>query len=171
MYSDTSRGKEGRSLKLYHTIRWHVNGGRLSHFACGGEYVNSQTLRWHDQALRLPQHKPPSQVPIPACMATHPQVQMDRNLKLQHYQTIRWHVNDGCLTRVVCVMISCTLVKYVTGALNLFAGLYHRQPDIPSANSCVARCVDLHTRYKDSYKDSYDSQCSQCYTDILKSGT
>ena len=81
MYSDTSRGKEGRSLKLYQTIRWHVNGGRMSHFACGGEYVNSQTLRWHDQTLRLPQHKPPNQVPIPACMATHPQVQMYRNLK------------------------------------------------------------------------------------------
>ena len=75
-----------------------------------GEYVNSQTLRWHDQALRLLQHKPPNQVPIPACMATHPQVQTDRNLKLQHYQTIGWHVNDGCLAHV-CVTISCTLVK------------------------------------------------------------
>ncbi len=70
-----------------------------------GEYVNSKTLRWHDQTLRLPEHKTPNQAPIPACMATHPHVQLDRNLKLQHYQTIRWHVNDGCLARVFCVMI------------------------------------------------------------------
>ena len=106
MYSDTSRGNEGRSLKLYQTIRWHVNGGRLPHFACGDKNVNSRTLRRHDKTLRLPQHKPPNQAHIPACMAMQPQVQMERNLKLQHYQTIRWHVNDGCLARVVCVTIS-----------------------------------------------------------------
>ena len=96
----------GRSLKLYQTIRWHVNGGRLSHFACGGDNVNSRTLRRHDQTLRLPRHKPPNQAPIPACIEMQPQIQMNRNLKLQHYQTIRWHVNDGCLVSVVCLTIS-----------------------------------------------------------------
>ena len=89
MYIDTSRGKEVRSLKLNQTIRWHVNGGRLSPFDCGGEYDNSRTLRLHDKTLRLPQHKPTNQAPIPASMAMQPQVQMDRKLKLQQYQTIR----------------------------------------------------------------------------------
>ena len=47
--------------------------------------------------LRLPKHKPPNQAPILACNATHPEVKMGRNIKLQPTK-----LYDGILVMAVC---------------------------------------------------------------------